>query len=162
MARLLTCILLITVVGMLTPKTTAQPTAAAPPAPTSLRQQDEHGEIPPGEIVDASTVMLRFVVIGQPGDLLQPQVELRPVSESFVEANLFGSPSVATGAPQIVEVPSTGIGLAHSGYHWRARVLGTGGISPWSNLWQQPGRCPPARRLRRRRFLQPLRAPVLR
>ena len=132
MARLLTCILLISIAGILTPKTTAQPTAAAPPAPTGLRQRDEHGEIPPGEIVDASTVMLRFVVVGQPGDLLQPQVELRPVSELFVEANLFGSPSVATGAPQIVEVPSTGLRLAHSGYHWRARVLGTGGISPWS------------------------------
>ena len=30
------------------------------------------------------------------------------------------------------------------------------------DLWQRPGRCPPARRLRRRRFLQPLRTPVLR
>ena len=54
------------------------------------------------------------------------------MSKSFVEATLFGSPSVATGAPQIVEVPSTGLRLAYSGYHWRARVIGTGGISPWS------------------------------
>ena len=104
----------------------------APPALIGLQQQDEHGDISLGELVDAATIVLLFVVVGQPGDLLQPQVELRPVSELFSEANLFGVPGAATGTPQVVAVPTTGQLLAYSGYHWRTWVIGTGGISPCS------------------------------
>ena len=107
MARLLTYILLISIAGILTPKITAQPTTAAPPAPTGLQQQDEHGEIPPGELVDASTIVLRFVVVGQPGDLLQPQVELRPVSKSFVRGQPVWLAKCRHRRPQVVEVPTT-------------------------------------------------------
>ena len=86
-----------------------------------------------GELVDSETLVFRFLVVGQAGQILVPQFELRPVSEPFVEANLTGEPVAAIGGPQWVSIPNH-YPLTTGGYHWRARVLVGLEPSPWTNF----------------------------
>lgn len=91
-------------------------------SPTNLQQLDDYGVISTGDLVDKDTLIFRFLVVGQSGQVVVPQVELRPVSEAFTDANLIGEPVVASGSPQWVSIANH-LSLSTSGYHWRARVL---------------------------------------
>ncbi len=105
--------------------------AASVPAPSDLEQSDSYGAIPVGDLVGSGPWVFRFLVTGQAGEALTPEVELRPVSEPFDQPNFTGEAVVATGAPQWLAV-ETNAALATSGYHWRARVVGALGPSPWA------------------------------
>jgi len=110
---------------------TALPAQADPfSSPADLQQLDAYGVISVRELVDSDTLVFRFLIVGQAGQVLVPQVELRPVSESFLEANLVGEPLIASGGPQWVSVPNHHP-LTSGGYHWRARVLVGAAPSPW-------------------------------
>ncbi len=98
--------------------------------PTSLQQLDDYGTLSTGELVNNSTLVFRFLVIGQVGEVLVPEVELRPVSEAFLEANLVGESLVANGDLQWVSVPISQ-SLSTAGYHWRARTVSQAGSSSW-------------------------------
>lgn len=102
-----------------------------PPAPAGLEQRDAYGELPLGELLGDPAVTFRFLVAGQPGEMLTPEVELRPLGEHFVGANLLGHPLTASGAQEVVEITTTQR-LLYRGYHWRARVVGQAGASEWA------------------------------
>ena len=99
-------------------------------SPTNLQQLDDFGIISVGELVDNGTLVFRFLVVGETSQVLVPQVEVRPVSEPFVEANLIGDPLIASGGPQWVSIQNHDP-FTTAGYHWRARVVVGQEPSPW-------------------------------
>ena len=109
----------------------AAPLAQALPPPAGLAQADAYGDLPVGELLGSPTIAFRFQVVGSSGQVLTPEVELRPVNEPFSEPNLVGDSLLATGSPQEARVVA-GQPLGYHGFHWRARVRSETGVSPWA------------------------------
>ncbi|MEA3338003.1 MAG: DUF2961 domain-containing protein [Chloroflexota bacterium] len=117
----------------------------SPPAPTRLTQLDRFGDLPLADLLGEPEIGFRFQVLSSPGDLLRAEVELRPTGEAFNQANLVGDPVPAGGTAQWLEVWNRDR-LRQSGYHWRARVVGSGGASAWVNFGDNSDTVqPPAR-----------------
>jgi hypothetical protein len=102
----------------------------APPPPYDLAQVDPYGDLPVGELLGSPSITFRFQVVGSSGQTLTPEVELRPISESFSVPNLVGNSFPATGSPQEARVVSVQP-LGYHGFHWRARVRNETGASSW-------------------------------
>lgn len=102
----------------------------APPPPYGLAQVDTYGDLSAGEMLGSPSITFRFQVVGSSGQTLTPEVELRPISESFSVPNLVGNSFPATGSPQEVRVVAAQP-LGYHGFHWRARVRNEAGASSW-------------------------------
>ncbi len=125
---------LILAVGVLillfAPRVWGQPSVDAPPAPLALVQRSGGRDVPEGGVIREGRVELHVRVRGtRPGEWLRAEVEVRRGDEPFSDVTLAATPVIYTGDPITVVVPLEHLPPAN--YHWRARVRGAGGVSPW-------------------------------
>jgi len=120
-------------------KVTVYPTAPMPPPlnrppniPIMVSQLRSDGStlILEGETTSESTVIFKAKVSDPDGDMVQLEVELRQIGETFT-----GEPTpetISIFVPNDTEVMITRYGLANAEYHWRYRARDIkGAVSEW-------------------------------
>ena len=113
---------------------------STPDSPSTLSQNTVGGTtIETGGWIPPGTVVIKFNMYDpDSSDILTPQVELRPTTESFTGSPTYAGSEVSFGG-STVEGVVTVEGLTPGTYHWRVRVLDAGMLSsPWVSFGGNP------------------------